>query len=156
MELVGQDWAWGIIRVVMAWMFLMPIPGLLADWKSTQMLTRLVSGVCVNLLSVLSIAMMVLGALSILLGLYAQIGGILLFVYCIIGMRVHFKLGRLISSIQLPDVCRPGGEEAFGEVKSLGIVGQVTSAQKNVVLAGVALAFAILGSGAISITGNLW
>jgi len=156
MVLTQQDWVWGIIRLVMAWMFLIPVPGLLADWETTKMLTRLISGMWINLLSVLSVAMMILGALSVLLGLYAQVGGVLLFVYCLFGMRVHFKLGRLIASIELPSVCRPDGDQAFGNVQSLGIVGQVTSGQKNAVLAVVSLAFAILGSGAISITGNLW
>jgi hypothetical protein len=156
MEIAQHDWVWLILRIIMAWMFLIPVPGLIRDWESTKVLTRLISGIFVNTCSVISIAMMVLGAASVLLGLYAQIGGILLLAYSLIGVRAHFKLAKLIASIRLPKVCHPDGDHAFAEVKSLGIVGQITSGQKNMVLAATALAFTILGSGPVSITGNLW
>jgi hypothetical protein len=151
-----HDWVWFILRIAVAWMYLFPVPGLVADWDATTLLTRLVSGIFVNFLSVLGIFLMVLGAISILFGIYAQIGGIFLFVYTLIGIRVHFRLAQVIASRELPDICRAQGGPALGDVKSLGVLGQITSGQKNVVLAAVALAFVILGSGSISLTANLW
>lgn len=156
MELAQEEWVWIILRIIMAWMFLIPVPGLINDWTSTQLLTRLISGIFVKTLSFVSIAMMVLGAISLLLGLYAQIGGLLLLVYSLMGVRAHFKMAKLIESIQLPDICRPDGDHAFMEVKSLGIVGHITSGQKNMVLAATALLFVVLGSGPVSITANVW
>ena len=154
--ITAHDWIWFIIRITVAWLYLFPLPGLLADWDATTMLTRLVSGIFVNFLSILGIVLTGLGAISVLFGIYAQIGGIFLFVYTVVGIQVHLRLAKVIASRELPDTCRAQGGQALGEVKSLGIVGQVTSGQKNVVLAAVALAFSILGSGSISVTGNLW
>lgn len=151
-----HEWVWWVLRIVIAWMYLVPVAGLISNWDATKTLTRLISPVCVNFLSGFSIFLMVLGALSILLGVYAQIGGILLLIYTLFGILVHFRLAKVIQALELPEVSRADGGRVFDEVKSLGEIGQITSAQKNVVLAAVALLFVILGSGSLSITGNLW
>lgn len=156
MSIAQHEWVWLIMRLTVAWVFLTPVGGLISEWESTKTLTRLVSGVFVNFLSVLSIAMMVLGAISILFGIYAQIGGILLLVYSVFGVRVHFKLAKMATALDLPDSCKPQGEEVFYEAKALATVGHVTSGQKNMIICAVSLAFVIMGSGLLSVTGNLW
>ena len=135
-----------ILRVVYAWIFFRPLPGLIKDFKGSVDLVSLIVPFWQRSFTVIMLLVMFFGALSILFGMYAQIGGIFLFCYCIIGYFVHQKLAaQLTQSTNAPV-----------DVVNLGVIGHVTSAQKNIVLAGVALFFELAGRGHVSVTANIF
>ena len=143
--------AWMILRIMYAWMFLYPLKVLLSDWQVTKNTVALiVPKRLVPLSSILMVIVMIIGALSILLGFYAQIGGLLLLVYCLMGAVVHYKLAKLIINHQA--IANQSNNAALQEVIDMGVVGNVSSAQKNFVLAAVAFFFMLLGSGPMSLT----
>ncbi len=137
--------AWLILRLAMTWLFLTPVFGLIRDWDGTKQLIRLISPVWINGLAVCCVAIMIAGSLSVLLGVYAQIGAALLGVYCLLGIRVHYQLAKTIAQSTHP-----------GDGDALGIAGHVSSGQKNVVLAAVCLFIVVFGSGPMSLTLPLW
>ena len=149
-------WAELMLRLVFVGVFCYPLPGLIRDWSSTQMLVRFISPVFVKSFSVLVIIVMIVGSLSILLGVYAQIGGILLCIYSMLGIRVHYMLAKSIQSLALPAGSSKRAVNVFQQSQSIGISGHLASAQENTVLAAVALMYAIIGSGVLSLTGQLW
>ena len=148
--------AWIILRVVYAWMFLYPLITLLSDWQATENTVALVFPWAKKLFSLLMVLIMVVGAISILLGAYAQIAGILLFFYCMIGAVVHYRLAKLTAVHVLSNEASEADKAALKETIALGVVGHVTSAQKNFVLAAVGLFFFFMGSGPLSLTGSFW
>ena len=149
--------AWMALRIMYAWMFLYPLKVLLSDWKTTKSTVALISPPSlVSFSSVLMVIVMISGALSILLGLYAQIGGLLLFVYCLMGAVVHYKLANLIKQHHLSPTAGVTDVSVLQAVIDMGMVGNITSAQKNFVLAAVALFFMLLGSGPMSLTTPFW
>lgn len=144
------------LRIILAWMFLYPLKNLLADWEGTKNLVGLLSPIGKNFIAILMILAMIIGAISILFGIYAQIGSAILFVYSLIGAYIHYKLAKEASKKELSDSANKIDKEILIETKSLGIVGNVTSAQKNFVIAGALLFITLMGSGPYSITANIF
>jgi uncharacterized membrane protein YphA (DoxX/SURF4 family) len=146
--------AWLILRIVYAWLFLYPIKGLLEDWQGARSLAAMAIPIYPQLFSIVMAVVMFFGALSILLGVYTEVSGIILCLYCLLGARVHYKLARELKKHQLSnDACEEDRKNLLDAI-NLGVVGHVTSAQKNFVLAAVSLLFAFVGSGPYSITDN--
>lgn len=140
--------AWMVLRIVFSWMYLYPIIGLLKDRTGLVETTRLLFKWKPAFFAGVSIIVMIIGALSILLGVYAQLGGLLLFIFTIGGTVVHYRLAKFAEvDLSNPDKMK---------LAKLAVVGHVTSAQKNFVLAAVAIFFFLLGSGPLSFTANLW
>lgn len=104
----------------------------------------------------LMIATMVVGALMILLGIYAQIAGLILMIYCLVGIVVHYRLGRSLLSKKLSATARTQDKQILNKVAKLGFIGHFASAQKNLALAAVAFFIMLLGSGPLSLTLNIW
>ena len=88
--------------------------------------------------------------------MYAQIGGLVLLLYCLVGWLVHKRLAEQMTRLSASDSASDADRRTLSEAISLGVIGLVTSAQKNIVLAGVGLYFLLAGSGPISVTGNIW
>lgn len=145
-----------ILRIVLAWMFLYPLAGLIKDWDGTLGLTGLVSNIATKYLAVLMVLVMFIGGVSILFGIYAQLGAAMLFIYTLIGIKVHYKLSQKIARFNLSNLASKEDCNIISETKQLGIVGHITSAQKNVVIAGALLFITLMGSGPYSITDNLF
>jgi uncharacterized membrane protein YphA (DoxX/SURF4 family) len=140
--------AWLILRIVYAWMFLYPLKDLLKDWQGALSLTKLVVPFpkLVPLFTFAMLAIMLLGGLSILLGFYGQLASAALLVYCLMGARVHYCLANKAKKLNLKE------NGACKEAIQLAILGHVTSAQKNFVLAAVACFFILMGTGPYSLT----
>jgi len=145
-----------ILRIVLAWMFLYPLKALLSDWKETLNLVSLVSSFATKYFAVLMILAMIIGSISILFGIYAQIGATILLIYSLIGIAVHYKLSQKIAKESLSNTATQKDQDVLSETKQLGIVGNITSAQKNIVIAAALLFIALIGSGPYSITTNLF
>ena len=150
--------AWLVLRIVYAALFLYPIKGLVQDWPTTQSLVKLVwpYDVALNIICIAMIMVMFAGALSIALGLWAQVGGMALLIYCLFGAKVHYALAGALQANSLSENAIEADKTVFSQAVNLGVVGHVTSAQKNFVLSSVAFYFVILGSGPLSITSNLF
>lgn len=147
---------WIVLRVVYAWMFLVPLSALLRDWAVTEQIVALVCPVFTRIASVVMVAVMFVGALSILLGVYAQIGGILLLIYCLLGVVVHYRLAGLVLAIKPLDEMSEKSRELLQQAQNLGVAGHISSGQKNIVLAAVAFLFIMMGSGPLSMSNTLW
>ena len=144
-----EDIAWLILRVVFAWMFIYPLKNLMKDIPASKELVTLICPIFQGFITWLMFFVMFFGGVSILLGAYAQIGGFLLCIYSLIGIKVHFACAKNAKGLS-------GKDKEFKTAQELAIVGHVTSGQKNIVLAAVALFFTLLGSGPYSLTVNLF
>ncbi len=150
--------AWLVLRIVYVGLFLYPIKGLIQDWPTTQSLVKLVwpYDIALNIICIAMIMVMFAGPLSIALGLWAQIGGMALLIYCLLGSKVHYALAKILQSNNLSENAIEPDKAVLSQAVNLGVVGHVTSAQKNYVLSAVACYFVIMGSGPLSVTSNLF
>lgn len=148
--------AFVVLRVVLAWIFLYPLKALLSDWEGTVDLVGLIAPCKPHFFAVIMVLVMIAGSLSVLLGFYAQIGAILLFVYSLIGFVVHYKLSQQEAAFELSAEASESDKAVLEQAKGLGIVGHVTSAQKNIVIAAALWVIIFLGSGPYSLIGNLF
>ena len=148
--------AWLVLRILYAWLYLYALKGLLVDWQSTQSLIKLITPLYTQLLAILMVIVMAAGAIMILFGIYAQIAGLLLLIYNLIGTKVHYSLARKILASELYSPVSSADNKTINEIKALGAAGNITSAQKNFVLAAMAFFFLIVGTGPFSLTSNLW
>ncbi len=147
--------AWLVLRIVYAWMFLYPIPGLLKDWQTTVAGTSLLFPWFSNLFAIFSVAGMFVGSLSILLGFYAQIGGLILCLFSLGGAVVHYKLSKIAETATIKSTLSAEDVSTVNQLKTLLQVGHVTSAQKNIPLAAVGFFFFIMSAGPLSITSKI-
>ena len=148
--------AWLVLRIVYAWMFLYPLVVLLRDFNATVNVVSLVAPFAKEFFTYVMLAVMFFGALMVLLGVYAQIAGFMLCAYCIIGQAVHYKLAKQTLANKLSDMASEEDKQVLSQTIQLGVMGQVTSAEKNAVLAAVGFFIMLMGSGPMSITANLW
>ena len=143
-----------ILRIMFAWIFLWPLPGLLKNWTVTVQTTGLLFPFGQSFFTFISVAGMAICSIMVMLGIYGRVGGLFLFFFCIGGAIVHNKLAGLpeaaakqLSSTDLQGPCGKVLDQAL----TLNRVGNVTSAQKNLVIAGIAAFFALAGTGNLSI-----
>lgn len=145
-----------ILRLVFSWVFFRPLPDLVKGFRGTVGLVQLVVPFWAFFFTLLMFVIMFFGGLSILFGMYAQIGGLFLLIYCMMGWLVHQRLAYQVGSLRASDSASTADQHTLENAVSLGVIGHVTSSQKNIVLAGVALYFLLAGSGPISVTGNVF
>lgn len=143
--------AWLVLRAVYAWMYLYPAIGLLRNWPATVATTGLLFKQGTKFFSVTSVAVMIIGALMILFGVYGQYAGLALFAFNLGGAIIHYRLAAATKASQLSVAASEADKATLAQVATLGWVGHVTSAEKNFVLAAVALFFALMGTGPLSI-----
>jgi len=135
--------AWIVLRVVYAWMYLYPLIALFKNWQDTIDTTALLFKKKPKEFTVGSVFIMIVGGLSILLGIYGRIGGFLLLFFNLGGAYIHYQFANRAKDF---------AAEANTSLVNLAIIGNVSSAQKNFVLAAVAFFFMIQGTGPWSIT----
>lgn len=143
--------AWLILRIIFAWMFLYPLTMLLNDWEAAKANVGMISSRFHHELAFIMVIVMVVGALSILLGILPHIGGLMLLVYCLLGALVHYRFADSINQLQLSSQADEQDLEIFDKARTIGAVGHITSAQKNFVLAALACWFMLMGTGPWSI-----
>lgn len=129
-----------------------PLKDIFRDMDASREVVRLIMPFQARFFTYVMIAVMFLDALSILLGAYAKIAGFFLLIYCLMGVVVHYRFSDRIASIKLSASASEKDQHSLNEVAALGILGNQTSRQKNIVLAAVACFFMLLGSGPISLT----
>ncbi len=147
--------AWIVLRAVYGWMFLYPAYGLIKDWESTVQTTALLFKWRPELFAFGSLLLMVFGALAILFGIYGQIAAFGLIGFNLGGAVLHYRLARTLKQMRLSSEASTTDQAALEGAISLGVVGHVTSAEKNFVLTAVAFFFAIKGTGPWSLTARL-
>lgn len=140
-----------LLRLTLAWLFLLPIKGLISDWNNTINLVRLIAPFKPQFFATLMILVMIFGSISILFGIYAQVGALFLFVYSLMGFVVHYRLSKNLDGMTLSASASKQDKVTFQNAKALGVVGHVTSAQKNIVIAVALLVIVLLGSGPFSL-----
>ena len=143
-----------ILRIMFAWIFLWPLPGLLKNWSSTVQTTGLLFPFGQHLFTMISIIGMVVCSLMVATGIYGRAGAVFLFFFCIGGAIVHNKLAGIpendAKSLTEEDLRTPAGK-VLSQALVLNRVGNVTSAQKNLVIAGISAYFILAGTGNLSI-----
>ncbi|MBG83357.1 MAG: hypothetical protein CMJ40_02290 [Phycisphaerae bacterium] len=142
------------LRIMFAWIFLWPLPGLLKDWTTTVQTTGLLFPFGQSFFTTVSVAGMAICSIMVMVGIYGRAGAVFLFFFCIGGAIVHNKLAGLpeAAARKLPSADRetPCGK-VLDQALTLNRVGNVTSAQKNLVIAGIAAYFALAGTGDLSV-----
>jgi hypothetical protein len=145
--------AWLILRLVYAWMFLYPLKDLLTDWRGTVHLASFIIPFAPKLGALGTLGIMLLGAVSILLGFYPTVGGFLLLIYCLLGGYVHWSLAKQAEHLSLTASSSSANRTILEAAKTLAIQGHVSSGQKNMVLAAVGCFFMLMGTGPLSLGG---
>ncbi len=143
--------SWIILRLVYAWVFLYPVPGLVKDWSGTVAATRLLVNRLPELFSVVSVLVMVVGALSVLFGIYGRIGAAGLLAFNLGGAVIHFRIAEKARSTSLSAGASPEDKNTVKQLAMTAEVGHTTSAWKNFVLAAVAFFFLLQGTGPLSL-----
>lgn len=142
--------AWMILRISYAGMFLYPLWGLLKDWNGTKSVTALVIPFAIPFFTIMMLCTMFFGALAILFGIYGQVAGLGLLIYCLLGAIVHYRLADNSKKIVSSSTISFKDQQQLTQAIQLAVIGNVTSAQKNFVLAAVACFFMLLGTGPYS------
>ena len=147
--------AWLVLRVVYAWMFLYPAYGLIKDWNTTVQTTALLFPRHPAVFAFGSLVLMIFGSLAILLGVYGQFAAVGLIGFNLGGALLHYRLARRLKRTRLSAEASTADHEVLEEAVNLGVVGHVTSAEKNFVLTAVAFFFVLQGTGPMSLGGAL-
>jgi len=148
-----QCLAWVILRLCVAWIFMYPLKDLLRDWPGTVSLAGLLFPKLAKCAAVAMVLVMFFGALSILLGVYAQLFAILLCMYSLMGVVVHMRLAGMVKQAA---ASLDQENDAVTGMVTLGVVGHTTSAWKNIPLAAICFYLAVFGVGPMTVTANLW
>lgn len=141
-----------ILRISIAWLFLSPLKQFIPRWKTTVEMVRFLIPFQPQLFSILMIAAMFLGSLSILFGFYAQVGAVLLAIQCLLGFCIHNKYVKKIMGLHLSVDSTESDRKILQCAKGLGIMGNKTSGQKNLIIAVILLFIILVGSGPYSLT----
>ncbi|MEK6246766.1 MAG: hypothetical protein N2C12_01220 [Planctomycetales bacterium] len=147
----ADAFAWITLRSVYAWMYLYPALGLIRNWSVTVSTTGLLFKTGTVFFAFGSMVVMIVGSLMILFGLYGQFAAVALFGFNLGGAVIHYRLGAMAKATQLSESASNQDQATVAELANLGQVGHVTSAEKNFVLAAVALFFALVGTGKMSL-----
>lgn len=148
-----DELAWLSLRAAYAWMFFYPAIGLVQRWPTTVQTTAVLFKIHPNFFALASVSFMFVGAFMILFGVYGWVAGAGFVAFNLGGAVVHFRLGKQAGSTALsPDASAIDGATARG-LSELAVVGNITSGQKNFVLAAVGLFFFLLGTGPRSLVG---
>ena len=145
-----------LLRVTIACLFLAPLKKFLTHWKFTVNMVGTVLPFHPFFSAMVMIGVMFFGAIFILLGFYAQIAAIFLAAFCLIGAYAHRVYVKQLQAMHLEAQASPADQKILNDAKRLGIVGNVTSGQKNIVIAVVLIFIFLVGSGPYSVTGDLF
>lgn len=145
------EFAWIALRAVYAWMFLYPAVGLLRDWPTTVQTTGLLVPRGTPVFAAASVAFMIVGGLMILLGAWGRIAGAGFFAFNLGGAVIHYRLAAQAGAASLSPAASDADRESLAGVAGLGTLGNVTSAEKNFVLAVLGLFFLLVGTGPLSL-----
>ncbi|MDG2305413.1 MAG: DoxX family membrane protein [Candidatus Binatia bacterium] len=152
--MAGDEVAWILLRVVYAWMFLYPALGLIQQWPTTVQTTSLLFRWQPGFFALGSVAFMVVGGVMILLGVYGWVAGAGFCAFSVGGALVHYRLAARAGAIELSAHASREDVATLEGLAALAIVGHVTSAQKNFVLAAVGSFFFLVGTGPLSVVGS--
>ena len=143
--------AWLVLRAVYAWMFLYPAYGLMKDWETTVQTTAMLFKWQPAVFAFGSLLLMIFGAIAILFGIYGQLAAVGLIGFNLGGAVLHYRLAARLKQTHLSSEALPADQHALERAIDLGVVGHVTSAEKNFVLTAVAFFFALQGTGPMSL-----
>ena len=143
--------AWLVLRAAYAWMFLYPAYGLIKNWETTVETTALVFSWRPALFAFGSLVLMIFGSLALLLGIYGQYAALGLIAFNLGGALLHYRLADRLKRTHLSAGATASDQESLESVITLGVVGHVTSAEKNFVLTAVAFFFLLQGTGPMSL-----
>lgn len=140
-----------LLRMFFFFKFMYALKGLLEDWQASEQMVGLLFPRWTRFFAMLMVLIIIACAFSVLFGFYGQIGGLLTFLFCLLGMRLHMILKRQAESLVCSD-----GDKTCSQLKVLAVLGQSACAQKNTVIAGVGVFFLCVGTGPYSLTANLF
>ncbi|ASQ44989.1 DoxX family membrane protein [Legionella clemsonensis] len=144
--------AWLVLRVVFAGFFIYAFYNFVRNWPAAKQTAILIYPKYPNFQAVSMLTLMLIISISILLGIFGRIGGALALLFSLLGAYAHHTCAHKIESIQLPATAPDEDQQLLEEAKAIGIIGHITSAQKNYVIAAVSFFFMLLGTGPLSVT----
>lgn len=141
-----------ILRLSLGFLFLYPLKDLLKDFTTAKQLASFVFPYFTTLNAFLMLIVMFFGSLMLIFGIYAQIAAIILAIYSLLGIKVHYALAKLAKNTN-----ELNGNEHNKNLQALAITGHLSSGQKNIVIFAACLVIFLVGSGNYSLMiTNLW
>lgn len=144
--------AYLILRILLFCKFIYALRSLFADWQATEDMIGLMFPRATGFFAVLTVVVIVVSAVSILFGIYGQIGGLMIFCFCLMGMRMHTILKNTAMDIEFDDDATDSQKAKLRDAKALAVGGQAACVQKNLVIAAVGAFFFFAGTGPFSLT----
>lgn len=119
--------------------------------------SRILFGKAAPLFGPAGIVVMAVGGLSVLLGIYGEVGGLMLASFVLPGAIIHLRKQKESVSLaeELKNSIQPDGESKLGQLGILASLGHYSSAMKNFSLFGPGLLLLFTGTGAYSVD-RLW
>lgn len=145
-----------VLRILLFCKFIYALTGLFADWRATEDMIGLMFPKATGFFAGLTVLVIIVSAFSVLFGFYGQIGGLMIFVFCLMGMRMHTILKNTALDIEFDGEATDEQKAKLRDAKALAVSGQSASAQKNLVIAAVGAFFFLAGTGPYSLTCNLF
>lgn len=151
-----------LLRLAVGWLFLMGAWGSVKDQGArdfTTSETALVFKWRPRLFAYTGIAMMGLGGLSIVLGVFPRLGALALTIFLFGGAMIHFAKRRQLLAYEKqiePALTGDGGARARGTLRALtdaGVMGHFTAGLKNFALAGATAYLVLAGARAPMLIG---
>ncbi len=147
--------AWLVLRIILAWMFLYPLLAIFNDWQAMVDSMELIVPFAKQFFALTMVCVMVVSALSVAFGFYGQFGGLLMCLYCLVGMLYHYRTANIIRDTTLSDKASEQDISSFEKTKILGIIGHITSAEKNLPIAAASFFIFLMGTGPFSLTSKI-
>lgn len=135
-----------IIRICYGLLFFMPLAMYLTHWDETVRSVGTVFKSHPDFMATCAMVLMLWTGISVFFGIYAQVGGITAIVLCLSGIVSHYRQAGYAMSLASIDL----------KLSTLAEMGHKSAAQKNLVMLALGVYFLLMGSGHISVTGNLW
>jgi uncharacterized membrane protein YphA (DoxX/SURF4 family) len=154
--------AWLLFRATYSWVFLNAAwqcgksrAGI--EWTIAE--SSILFGRMATVLGPLGILVMAFGGLSILLGAFAELGGIMLAMFLVPGTVIHLRKRREAASLagNIRSRLEAGSPpmQSLDALTVLADLGHYSSAMKNISLLGPAVFFAVMGPGPYALA-RLW
>jgi uncharacterized membrane protein YphA (DoxX/SURF4 family) len=130
-----------LIRITLAWMFAYPLHLFFNNFQGAKAAAGLINDRMSTFLAIIMMAIMLVGSILLLLGVFVKEVAILFFIYSCLGYYAHKKLAN--QSVKL--------KTSESSIHDIAISGQTSSAWKNIPICTLAVLLIINGPGKISI-----
>lgn len=142
-----------LLRFVITWFFLFALYEFVRDWKESVRQVSVVTPFAPRFFAVFTVLIILVFVLSIALGIYPQIGGLLMCIFALAGSFCHYRCASsLIGKAELSASASADDKKRFSMARWVGMQGHFNASQKNLVIAAIGFFIFVNGLHGFSLT----